>query len=66
MKVQVMFFKPSGKFYTEETVHMNNDLQPWEVLPVLHDQLGGRMASMIAVIMNPPWGYPTLVPEVGS
>lgn len=58
--VQVLFFKPSGKRYTEEMLDMTNYwssdayLTPEAAVDAaLNDQMGDRLRGMIAVVPDP-------------
>lgn len=64
MDIKVTFFKKSGKYYTEETVHVPEDAK--EVFQV-SDWLRANMKSykgmyLVAMLDEMPNGYPILIP----
>ena len=58
----VLFFKHSGKFYTDENIEIPDDAEAWHFQKWCHAHLQGRLTGMTAVIDSPhaPWGYPAL------
>ena len=63
MLVKVNFFKPSGKWYTDETVAIPLEAPPRHFDSYLPSE---RLCDMVAVTEgDTPWGYPSLSP-VGS
>lgn len=59
---RVFFFKPSGKYYTEEWVQMDETAHPWNFGDILESYLESkRLRGMTAVVLDGPWGFPHLV-----
>ena len=61
MKVHVQFFKPSGKWYTDEEIEWPEDPSHYtrwapfdSILPA------GRLRGMVAVCIRTPWGFPAM------
>lgn len=60
MKVRVNFFKPSGKFYADETIEIGEGTYGWDLAFFLPND---RLLDLVAVTEGPtPWGYPSMVP----
>lgn len=66
MKTLVTFFKSSGKYYADETIEIPGDAKPWDARKHIEAHLDGRMYGMTAVIIDGPWGYPLLIPNLGA
>lgn len=61
MKINVEFFKPSGKFYTEETVEVPDEVRAWEVRPHIRKHLGDRLRGCSAYVSARPFGFPMML-----
>lgn len=58
MQVTVMYFKPSGKWYTTEEITLPDESWSWDI----RVRQALRIKGMHAVIMEPnPWGFPTMI-----
>lgn len=70
MKIKITLFKPSGKYYTEETVEIPVDGRlPDEPMPVPHvvdwleqEYKGYRGMHLVAMLDELPNGYPVMIP----
>lgn len=59
-KYSVSFFKPSGKWYTDEDIEIPQGMFVWEARDVIKKHLAGRLVGMTAVLLDGPWGYPAM------
>lgn len=66
MNAKVIFFKPSGKYYTSEHVDLPDRSDPWDLRGIINSYLGGRLKGMNAVVVKTPWGYPSMIPNIGE
>lgn len=58
VKVLITYFKPSGKYYTEEEVEWPTDSSHWTEWKAFEDV--ARIKNMIAVCMVAPHGFPQM------
>lgn len=58
MKARIEYYKPSGKYYTEEDVELPDNTNPWD--PIVRESV--RIKDMIARYgEDAPWGFPILL-----
>lgn len=64
MDIKVIFFKESGKYYTEETVSLPSDVvEVFQVVDWLKANTHGyRGMYLVAMLDEMPNGYPILIP----
>lgn len=64
MKVTVNFFKPSGKWYTDEVVEIPDNAHAWDFSSFLPEN---RFLGMYAVTEGlTPWGFPAMTKLPGG
>lgn len=59
----MIYFRRSGKYYTEETVQMPSDIQPWQAAEWLEKNCSRcKGMYLLAMLDEMPGGCPVLVP----
>lgn len=68
IKLEVHFFRPSGKWYTSEEIDFPEDTKAWTARRVIEEQLKGRLSGMSAVVLpgDALWGFPTMCVDLGG